>query len=137
MHLESVSLSILGIALGTVAHAAVGAIWYSKLLFIDRWMAALGKTVDQMSGNPAVSIAGSVADSVVTIATLVVMCQWGGGDGPVDGLAVALLIGVGVVCVEGLNRPLFEGSSWALFSINTGSTALGFGLAGLVYGLVA
>ena len=64
MHLESVSLSILGIALGTVAHAAVGAIWYSKLLFIDRWMAALGKTVDQMSGNPAVSIAGSVADSV-------------------------------------------------------------------------
>ena len=137
MHLESISLSMLGIALGTLAHAAVGALWYSKLLFIDRWMAALGKSMDQMSGNPAVSIAGSVAGSVVTTAILAVIYQWGGGDGPVDGLAVGLLIGVGVVCVEGLNRPLFEGSSWALFSINTGSTAVGFGLAGLVYGMVA
>ena len=137
MHLESVSLSILGIALGTVAHAAVGAIWYSKLLFIDRWMAALGKTMDQMRGNPAVSIAGSVVGSVVTTAILAVIYQWGGGDGPVDGLAVGVLIGAGVVCVEGVNRPLFEGSSWALFWINTGAAVLGFGLAGLVYGLVA
>lgn len=137
MHLESVSLSILGVILGTVAHSAVGALWYSKLLFVDRWMAALGTSMDEMSGNPMVAVAGSVVGAFVTTVILAVIYHWGGGDGPVDGLVVGLLIGAGVVCVEGLNRPLFESSSWSLFWINTGAAVVGFGLAGLVYGMIA
>ncbi len=70
MHLEPISLSILGVVLGTVAHAIVGAAWYSPALFVNRWLAAIGKTEDQMDGSPALSIGSSVVGSVVTTAII-------------------------------------------------------------------
>ena len=62
---------------------------------------------------------------------------WGGGDGPLDGLVCGLIVGAGVVAIEGLNRPTYEGSPWSLYLINAGYAVIGFGLAGLVYGFIA
>ncbi len=50
---------------------------------------------------------------------------------------MGLLIGAGIVGIDGVSRPMFERSGWPLFWINTGYAVVGYGLAGLVYGLVA
>lgn len=42
------SLNPLAIAVAAVVSAALGAAWYSPLLFGPRWMAELGKTQDQL-----------------------------------------------------------------------------------------
>jgi hypothetical protein len=129
MHLEAVSLSILGVVLGMVAHFATGAVWYT-FLFSKQWMAALGKSMDDPPGMP-------LPMSLVTTAGVALLYTWGGGDGPLDGLVCGLIVGAGVVAIEELNRPTYEGTPWSLYLINSGYAVIGYGLAGLVYGLVA
>jgi hypothetical protein len=137
MHLEAVSLSILGVVLGMVAHFATGAVWYT-FLFSKQWMAALGKSMDDPPGMPLpMSLGINAAGSLVTTAVVALLYTWGGGDGPLDGLVCGLIVGAGVVAIEELNRPTYEGTPWSLYLINSGYAVIGYGLAGLVYGLVA
>ena len=95
MHLESVSLSVLGVVLGMVAHFATGAVWYT-FLFSKQWMAALGKSMDDPPGMALpVCLGINAAGSLVTTAIVALLYTWGGGGGPVDGLVCGLIIGAG------------------------------------------
>ena len=75
--------------------------------------------------------------SLVTTAVVALLYTWGGGDGPLDGIVCGLIVGAAVVAVEELNRPTYEGSPWSLYLINSGYAVVGYGLAGLVYSLIA
>ena len=101
-------------------------------------MAALGKSTDDPPGIALPICLGiNAASSLVTTAIVALLYIWGGGDGPLDGLVCGLIVGAGVVAIEGLNRPTYEGSPWSLYLINAGYAVIGFGLAGLVYGFIA
>lgn len=139
MHLTPIDdLSILGILVGAALHFVLGAAWYSPALFSKPWMAALGKSPDDPPGMPLA--AGLVANGIgalVSTAVVGILYLWGGGDGALDGIVAGLLVGVGVVAMENLNRPFYEGAPWVLYTINSGYAVAGFALAGLGYALVA
>ena len=138
MHLAPISdLSIAGILVGALVHFALGAVWYSPPLFAKPWAAALG--IEMGAGGPsiAVPLVVNAAGSIVTTAVVGILYLWGGGDGPLDGIAAGLLIGAGIVAMENLNRPLYERAPWILYAINSGYAVAGFALAGLGYALLA
>ena len=51
MNLESIEIAYLWAVLGGVLYFAVGSLWYSPLLFTDRWLAAQGRTRDADGGG--------------------------------------------------------------------------------------
>jgi hypothetical protein len=53
MGLENVNL--IGAIAGGVAAMAIGALWYSPLLFANRWQALIGATPEEL-GNPVVAM---------------------------------------------------------------------------------
>jgi len=64
--MDSAEFNWLAIIAATVFAAVVGALWYSPLLFLNRWMELRGVTMGaaQPGPSPAVAVAGSV---VVTL----------------------------------------------------------------------
>ena len=59
--MESVEFNWLAIIAATAFAAVVGALWYSPLLFLNRWMELRGVTRESMQGaiSPAAAVAGS------------------------------------------------------------------------------
>lgn len=138
MHLTPIDdLSILGILVGAVLHFVLGAAWYSPALFSKQWMAALGKSTESSPGMPLAGMGANGIGALVSTAVVGILYLWGGGDGALDGIVAGLLVGVGVVAMENLNRPFYEGAPWALYAINSGYAVAGFALAGLGYAIIA
>jgi uncharacterized protein DUF1761 len=55
----------LGIIVATVVSFMLGGLWFSPLLFANRWIAALGKTKEQL-GKPGPALAGSFLATLIT-----------------------------------------------------------------------
>lgn len=112
MSLETIN--ILGAVVGAAAAMAIGALWYSPLLFGNRWQALIGKRPDEM-GSPVVSMA---------IATLMFLLL-GIGLGwvmPDDasigiGLMWAFLAFWAFVLPTTVINGVFEGRGWSLMTI--------------------
>lgn len=139
MNLESIEISYLWAVVGGVAYFAIGWAWYSPLLFVDRWLAAQGRTVEQTQGeqpNP-VLLGLNLAGSIVMVMIVASVYHWAGGDGLVDGIAAALVVSVGVVAMEAFKGIAYYNHSWTLYAINTGYAVVGLGVAGALYGALA
>lgn len=137
MHLAAIDVSILAVALASLAHFALGAIWYSPMLFSKQWAAALNIKMDGSGGSIAVPLIVNAVGCLVTTTVVGILYLWGGGDGPLDGIVCGLLVGACIIAVENLNRPMYERAPWALYWINSGYSIVAFALVGLVYSLIA
>ncbi len=129
-----------GIALGGIVYFALGALWYT-VLFGERWIAATGRTREEFpSSSPALMVL-TLVGAIVTTAVVAALYEWGGGNGIVDGLIAGLVVGIGVVAMEGLKNVVYNVDErahvWPLYAINTAYAIAGLALAGLVYSLLA
>ena len=136
MNLDTVDINYLAVIVGAIVYYALGFAWYSFIVG-DRWLAATGRTREDISGGPGPLIvvfwiAGFIAASVIAS-----VYEWAHGDGLVDGLVVGAILGVGLVMGEGLKKVVFEQDSWELYALNMGYTLLGFLLMGGIYGVIA
>lgn len=135
MNLDTVDINYLAVIVGAVVYYALGFAWYSFLLG-DRWLAATGRTREEIGGGPGPLIvvfwiAGFVAATVIAS-----VYEWANGDGLLDGLVVAAILAVGLVLGEGLKKVVFEQESWELYAINMGYMLAGFLLIGGIYGVI-
>lgn len=135
MNLDTVDINYLAVIVGAVVYYALGFAWYSFLLG-DRWLAATGRTREEIGSGPGPLIvvfwiAGFVAATVIAS-----VYEWANGDGLLDGLVVAAILAVGLVLGEGLKKVVFEQESWELYAINMGYMLAGFLLIGGIYGVI-
>jgi hypothetical protein len=137
VNLESVDPNYIAMLLAGVAYAALGALWYSPLLFSNLWIRLSGRPMDGEGGGGGAWIALTVVASIVSAAVIGVVYEWAGGDGVVDGLLVGGILFVGIVAMEGLKSVVFYGHSWPLYGLNRAYEGLGFLAAGAIYGLLA
>jgi len=101
VNLESVEPNYLLAVAGGVAYFLLGWLWYA-LIFQKAWMAASGRTMEDMQGSPSVLMALTFVGGIVTSVVVAFLYEWAGGDGVVDGVAAGAIIGIGVVAMEGL-----------------------------------
>ncbi len=117
--LDILDLDAWAIAAATVAGMLIGAAWYSPLLFGNAWMAALGKTQDEL-GSPVPAMIGSAFSCLLSALGVAVIVGWFGIETASGGGMMGAFLGLTLVATAMLSDSLFSGSGWRLYFIQAG-----------------
>ena len=106
------------IVVATAAAFALGGLWYGPL-FGKAWLAALGKTEDEIEPTPQPFIISAVTAflTCVVVAALMSGLQM---TGLLAGLAFGLLTGIGFIATAMASDAAFCGWGWKLWAIQAG-----------------
>ena len=116
--LEFVGLNWWAIVVATAVAFALGGLWYGPL-FGKAWLAALGKTEDDIQPSPQPFIVSAVTTLItcIVVAALMRMLEM---TGLVSGLLFGLLTGIGFIATSMASDTAFCRSGWKLWAIQAG-----------------
>lgn len=125
----------LAFAVAFVAAYAVGAIWYSPLLFGRAWQTAIGLSMEDL-GSPSRAMAVSAVMWLIASFCFGLLSQWTGAEsiGALIGLGALLWIGFAMlpICMG----TIFGARALSLIWIDGGYILVGFIVFALVFGLL-
>jgi hypothetical protein len=120
--MESIAaLNWLAVLTATVAGFVLGGLWYGPL-FGKAWMAALGKTPDDIKPSPAPFIV-SFCTALITAIVMALMINALGITSAAGGLHLGLAIGLGFIATAMASDSAFCGWGVKLFAIQAGYRA--------------
>lgn len=131
--IELSNLNVIAVVVATIAGMAIGALWYSPVLFGNAWLAALGKTEEELS-SPAPAMIGSVVASLVSAICIAIIVTAFGATTIVSGALVGALCGIGLVATAMLSDSLFCGWGWPLYFIQSGYRVVYLVVMGAIVG---
>ena len=110
------------LAVGAAALAAIfiGALWYSPLLFGDRWAKAHGYSEEQLKENFGRAFIVSLVCYVVMAFVLALLVSYAGVSTVPQGAFLGLLVWVGFLATLGLTAHTFSGKPWSVYLIDAG-----------------
>ena len=121
--------------IAAIVFFVLGAIWYSALA--GQWLAAIGKTIEQMAVEPG----GSPLPYVIGFAAILVMCYTLGwliermqAATFAGGMTLGAAVGVGFVAANLALNYGFEWRSIGLWLINAVYASVGLAIAGAIIG---
>ena len=112
-------MSIIGVVVATIIGMALGALWYSPMLFGNQWMQSLGKSKEEL-GSPTGPMIGSVLASFLTAVGVALLHAWVGVDHVGVALGLGLTLGLLIIFPAFLSDNLFCGWGWDLLLIQAG-----------------
>jgi hypothetical protein len=128
-------IDLLAVLLATVAHQALGFLWYA-VLFSGTWLKAMGKTredISQGDGPDATMAFGALLSlaSALGIALLLTLV-----DDPTvaDGIAVGAVCGVAFAATSTFMISIYEQKKMILATLYSGYQILGFVIMGAIIG---
>ena len=116
--LDFAGLNWWAILVATAAAFALGYVWYGPV-FGKAWLAALGKTEDEIQPSPTPFVVSFVA----ALATCIVVAALMGGlgmKGVANGAVLGLVTGVGFIAASMASDTAFCGWGWQLWAIQAG-----------------
>ncbi len=120
--LEFTGLNWLAILVATVAGFALGGIWYGPL-FGDAWLAALGKTADQIQPSPTPFII-SFFTALITAVVLALFINALDISTLGGGVVIGLLVGIGFIATAMASDSAFGDTGLNLWLIQSGYRVL-------------
>jgi hypothetical protein len=132
--LNHFELNFVAVLVATVVGFCFGFLWYSRFMFGHAWLAAIGKSKEEL-GNPAKALVLSFVATAVTAVVLSLFISWIGVVDMTEGLLVGLYTGVGFVATSLFSDYLFCGWSMKLFLIQAGYRVSTLALMGAVLGV--
>ena len=111
----------------------IGAVWYAPPVLGNRWLAALGKSRDQL-GSPAIPMAMQFLVTVVMAIVLAAIVARFGAVDAVQGARVGFIVAVGLIGASMLTDWLFSGWSMRLFWIQCGYKVVFITVMGAILG---
>ena len=120
--LEFTGLNWLAILVATVAGFALGGIWYGPL-FGDAWLAALGKTADQIQPSPTPFII-SFFTALITAVVLALFINTLDISTLGGGVVIGLLVGIGFIATAMASDSAFGDTGLNLWLIQSGYRVL-------------
>ena len=120
--LELSGLNWLAILVATVAGFALGGIWYGPI-FGDAWLAALGKTADQIQPS-ATPFVISFFTSLVTAVVLAMFISALNISTLGGGITIGLLVGIGFIAAAMASDSAFGDTGLRLWLIQSGYRVL-------------
>ena len=132
-------VNFLAVFVAAIAAFAVGAAWYSPLMFADAWMKAHGHTkeileVMKRRKNPTQAMAISFVCWLVTAFVLSVLAVWTGVDDIGEGISLGILVWLGFAATLGLVANSFSDKPLSAFAIDTGYHFVALALTGAIIG---
>ena len=127
-----VELNMWAIIVGIVGAQAIGAIWYSPLLFAKAWMGAVGKSPEDL-GAQTPALITSLILAVPTAVAMALVVAWSGASTVVEGLSVGFIVGIGFALAMNATNAVFEGRPLTLIGINVGHYVAVYVMQGVLF----
>ena len=131
-------LNWLAVVVGAIAYFAIGALWYSPVVFGDMWMAAGGLTQEQTGEGPRVAIyAVPLIGSLLSAIALGMLAESTWTDTLGEGLVLGVVAAVGFAFAISLVTATFESTKpkpmvWG--AVNAGYHIVGILVAAAIIG---
>lgn len=107
------------ILVAAIVTMAIGAVWYSSILFGKSWMKLMGKKAEELGGaNTGYLVAGLGA--LVQAYILAHFVDYTGATTFSEGATTGFWLWLGFVAVTMAINIVFEGRNWRLWQINAG-----------------
>ena len=132
---DQVDINWLAVLAATVASVVVGALWFSNALFAKPWMAAIGRTREEIEADfSPVLYAVAVTSGAVSAIGISIVADWAAADTLVEGLAVGALMAVFFWIAPYVVSASFERRPMSLVRINSGHDLATFSVMGAIVG---
>jgi hypothetical protein len=131
--MENTTINYLAVLAAAVSDLAVGALWYSPILFGKAWMKANGFTEESLKGgNPAVTF--GVTFLLALVISYILALFLGSAESSAGwGFAAGLLAGIAAAAALAIIA-LFERRTAGYILVNTGYVLTAFAVKGLIIG---
>jgi hypothetical protein len=123
-------LNWLAVIVAAVAYFALGALWYSDVLFGKQWREAAGQG-DDPSMNPA-DLVVNFASWFVAAVALALITKGIGASTVGDGIVLGLVTSIGFIGTHQIVAQVFEGRNTALMRVNAPYNIVGLMLMGVI-----
>lgn len=132
-------INYVAVLVATVVYMALGALWYSPVLFVKPWMKALGRTQQSEeargnSNNFAVALLVSGLMALLIAYVLAHFIYYVGAASVGEGIQTGLFAGVGFVLTTNVTNMMFAGTSRTLLAIDAGYPLVGLIIMGGILG---
>lgn len=131
--MNDVDINWLAVVAAALAPLVLGALWYSPVLFADRWLRAIGKTREALGDGPGALYGLAIVHAALASIVLAVLVDWAGADTWLEGLVVGALVWV-VVATTSLLNSSFAGRPIDLWALDAGYHLLSLLAIGAILG---
>ncbi len=123
--MPTVSINVAAVVVAALINMAIGALWYSPLLFAKPWMKAVGKKAEEL-GKPSPAYLVSLLGALLEAYVVAHFVSYALAMNMLDGARVGLWLAVGVVLPVVGAIAMFEGKGlrWLLITIGYQGLAL-------------
>ena len=127
----------LGVVVCVVVALIVGFVWYSKFLFLNPWLAGIGKGPEFVQRPNPVNYAIMIVTAFVTALFLDFLIRIMGASGATGGLLAGAIVWLGFVATTSASNAAFGARGWKVWGIEAGNHLVTLLLMGLVLALMA
>jgi len=132
--MELADINLVAVLVAAVGYFALGALWYSPVLFSKSWLKETGKKDKDFSDNAVTAMLVGGLTTLVSVYIMAWFFDLLNVVGAVDGAVTAAWISLGFVLTNSLMHAVYHGVSKKLWLINNGYNLLGFIVAGAILG---
>ncbi len=126
-------LNYLAILVCSIISFLVGALWYSPFLLGKKWMAALGKTEEELKKRSTPSLyVFTFISWIIIVYVLATIINLAGVINAVGGFYVAVLCWVGFTAATSLIHHMFAGRANSLWIIDSGYILVALIISGII-----
>ncbi len=128
-------IDLLAVLLATVAHQALGFLWYG-LLFSGTWLRAMGKSKEDIGqgGGPDATVATGALLSLVSALGIALLLTLADDPTVSDGIAVGAVCGVAFAAASTFMIGIYEQKKMILVTLFSGYQIAGFVIMGAIIG---
>ncbi len=127
------AINYVAAAVAAVLLMALGFAWYAPFLFGKAWMAALGKSEEEMrAAGPSPALVAAMAEAILTSLVLAIVFQAAGVSGVGGGIVAALVLAIAFSGTSIISNGAFEGRPRALVLINLGYRLVSYPIVGII-----
>ncbi len=127
-------LDWLAVLLAAVANMAVGALWFSPVLFGKPWMRGAGVTLESANANAGRAYTIAIVASVVVAVVLAALFAGSGVAGATAGAGKGAILGAGLVAMFVATIHAFEARPVSLIAIDAGYAVAATTVMGAIVG---
>ena len=129
-----IKINILAVIIATIIQFFIGYLWYSKALFGNAFMKALGKSEDELEMK-AVDIIGPLMIAFLSFLLFALLLDLFLTFDLVFSLLLALIVWAGFIATTNLYAVFFEDRKFTLYLLNVGYQLVGLLIGALILGL--
>jgi len=133
--LSAAAINITAVLIAALANMAIGALWYSKLLFQNPWADMLGRKMEDMRGKNAIQgyISAALASLVMSYIFALVIETTQARDA-ISGASIGFWLWLGFVATTTMVDYVFAGHRKKLYLINVGYPLVSLLVMGAILG---